>query len=65
MDYACDINVISALGKLRQEHHEFKANLDYIVSYRLTWATGRLCLKHAHAHAHAHAHVPVVDGLMK
>lgn len=56
---------ISALGKLRQEHHEFKASLDYIVSYGLTWATGRLCLKQVQAHAHAHAHAPVLDELMK
>lgn len=27
-----DMHVISALGKLRQEHHEFKASLDYIVA---------------------------------
>jgi hypothetical protein len=33
------MSVIPALGRLRQEDHEFKASLDYIVSS--TWAIQR------------------------
>jgi hypothetical protein len=30
--------IIIALGRLRQEDHEFQMSLSYIVSSRLTWA---------------------------
>lgn len=33
------MSVIQAVGKLRQETHEFKVNLDYEAKERLDWAT--------------------------
>jgi hypothetical protein len=32
-------SVISALGRLRQEDHQFEANLGYIATSKSTWAT--------------------------
>jgi hypothetical protein len=33
--------IIPALGRLRQEDHEFKTSLDFIVTFRPAWATSK------------------------
>lgn len=37
--------ILLSLGKLKQKHHEFNANLGYIVSCRLASQDYRLCIK--------------------